>query len=175
MVFFDASVLFKAAVTRFLLGAAQAGDYRAVWSADVVDEARRSLVAAGRVHALVAFEQNLQLVRDPLVLAGSKAVEASLSKTHPKDRHVLSAAAAAEATRLVTDNVRHFDGYEARQMGIDVVTPDDLATAIARRNPAALLRHVQRTPSERLARYIEVLDRELPTAIAIVRTLVGDR
>ena len=41
-VFFDASVLFKAAVTRFLFGAAQAGDYRAVWSEAVVEEARRT-------------------------------------------------------------------------------------------------------------------------------------
>lgn len=41
-VFFDASVLFKAAVTRFVLGAALGGEYRPVWSEAVVDEARRT-------------------------------------------------------------------------------------------------------------------------------------
>ena len=46
VVFFDASVLFKAAVTRFLLGAAQSGEFRAIWSDLVVEEARRSLLAA---------------------------------------------------------------------------------------------------------------------------------
>jgi PIN domain len=102
IVFFDASVLFEAAVSRFLLGAAQAGEYRAVWSARATDEARRSLQAAGRVHALTAFEQNLQLVRDPEVPPGDDDIEATLSRTHLKDRHVLASAAGAHANVLVT-------------------------------------------------------------------------
>lgn len=94
-VFFDASVLFKSAVTRFLLGAAQAGDYRAVWSQAVVDEARRSLLEKDRPGALAAFEQNLNLVRDPLVPPASVELEATLTRTHAKDRHVLAAASGA--------------------------------------------------------------------------------
>lgn len=65
-VFFDASVLFKAAVTRFVLGAALSGEYRPAWSEAVIDEARRNLLAAGRLSALAALEQNLIWIRDPI-------------------------------------------------------------------------------------------------------------
>lgn len=144
VVFFDASVLFKAAVTRFILGAAQAGEFRAKWSPGVVREARDSLLAAGRVHALVALEQNLTLVRDAKVPEGDAELATSLVHTDPGDRHVLVAAAAADATTLLTDNVRHFDRAEAERLGIKIATPDELATAIARRNPYAMVRHVER-------------------------------
>jgi hypothetical protein len=167
VVFFDASVLFKAAVTRFLLGAAQSGEFRAIWSDRVVDEARRSLQAAGRPHAASALEQNLGLVRDPVV-ASSAAFEVTLELTDLGDRHVLAAAANGGAGVLVTSNVRHFHPTEAARLGVAVQSPDELATSIATRNPSALTRHVQRTPSARLARYVEILSRELPETMEIL-------
>ena len=121
VVFFDASVLFKAAVTRFLLGAAQSGEFRAIWSELVVSEARRNLLVADRPHAAVALEQNIGLVRDPVV-APSDAIAATLGLTDVGDRHVLAAAANGEASVLVTSNVRHFDPSEAASLGI--VRPD---------------------------------------------------
>ncbi len=167
VVFFDASVLFKAAVTRFLLGAAQSGEFRAIWSDLVVEEARRSLLASHRPHAAAALDQNLGLVRDPLV-ARSEAIEATLKLTDIGDRHVLAAAANGDAGVLVTSNVRHFDPAEAARVGIAVLTPDELAMSIATRNPSALTRHVQRTPPERLARYVELLSSEMPETMKIL-------
>ena len=167
VVFFDASVLFKAAVTRFLLGAAQSGEFRAVWSDLVVEEARRSLLAAHRPHAAAALEQNLGLVRDPLV-APSEAIAATLKLTDVGDRHVLAAAANGDAGVLVTSNVRHFDPGEAAALGIAIQSPDELAASIAVGSPHALTRHVQRTPAERLARYVELLSRELPETMKIL-------
>jgi len=152
VVFFDASVLFKAAVTRFLLGAAQSGEFRAIWSELVVTEARRNLLAADRPHAAAALEQNIGLVRDPVV-APSDAVAATLELTDVGDRHVLAAAANGEANVLVTSNVRHFDPAEAASLGVAVLTPDALATSIAIRNPSALTHHAQTTPPDRLVRY----------------------
>jgi hypothetical protein len=171
VVFFDASVLFKAAVTRFLLGAAQSGEFRAIWSELVVEEARRSLLAAHRPHAAAALEQNLGLVRDPIV-GPSDEVEASLGLTDAGDRHVLAAAANGGATALVTSNVRHFDPAEAAGLGITVLTPDELAMSIATRNLSALTRHVQRTPPDRLARYVEILSRELPETMEILAPIL---
>ncbi len=55
--FFDASVLFKAAVTRFLLGAERVGEFRVAWSDEVIEEARRNLIEAGRPRALLALEE----------------------------------------------------------------------------------------------------------------------
>jgi hypothetical protein len=53
-----------------------------------------------------------------------------------------------------------------------MATPDEFAKSIAERNAHALMRHVQRTPPERLARYLEVLSQELPTAINMLRPLL---
>jgi hypothetical protein len=172
VVFFDASVLFKAAVTRFLLGAAQSGEFRAIWSELVLEEARRSLLAAHRPHAAGALEQNIGLVRDPVV-APSDAIAATLGLTDVGNRHVLAAAANGEASVLVTSNVRHFDPSEAALLGIIIRTPDELAASIAVRNPHALTRHVQRTPPERLSRYVELLSRELPETMRILAPHLG--
>jgi hypothetical protein len=70
------------------------------------------------------------------------------------------------------DNVKHFDRDEATGLGIRLATPDEFAKSIAERNAHALVRHVQRTPPERLARYLEVLSQELPTAINVLRPLL---
>jgi hypothetical protein len=172
IVFFDASVLFKAAVTRFLLGAAQAGDYRAVWSQSVVDETRRNLLEKNRPGALMAFEQNLNLVRDPVVPPASVELQATLKRTHTHDRHVL--AAAVGATILVTDNPKDFDVDEARGLGITVVTSDEFATSIARRNPHALIRQMQRMPADRFERYVRILSDELPEAMTIIVPVLLD-
>ncbi len=169
-VFFDASVLFKSAVTRFLLGAAQAGDYRAVWSQAVVDEARRSLLEKDRPGALAALEQNINLVRDPLVPPALVELEAMLTRTHTKDRHVL--AAASGATILVTDNPKDFDVNEARRLGITVLTSDQFATSIALRNPHALIRAVQRVPTDRFEQYVHILSDELPEAMRIIAPML---
>ena len=170
--FFDASVLFKSAVTRFLFGAAQAGDYRAVWSQAVVDEARRSLLEKNRPGALAALEQNINLIRDPLVPPASVELEATLARTHMKDRHVL--AAASGATILVTDNPKDFDVDEARRLGITVLTSDEFATSIALRNPHALIRAVQRVPAERFERYLHILSDQLPETMRIIAPMLLD-
>ena len=136
-----------------------------VWS--FVEEARRSFLAAHRPHAAAALEQNLGLVRDPVV-GPSDAVEASLVLTDVGDRHVLAAAANGGPGLLVTSNVRHFDPAEATSLGIVIRTPDELAASIAARNPHALTRHVQRTPPERLSRYVELLSRELPETMRML-------
>ncbi len=101
-IFLDASVLFKAAVTRFLLGAERVGEFRVAWSPAVVDEARRNLVALGREAALVAFEENLVWPREVELVQADPNVQTSLQRTDAKDRHVLAAAAAAAAEILVT-------------------------------------------------------------------------
>jgi hypothetical protein len=172
IVFSDASVLFKSAVTRFLLGAAQTGDYRAVWSQAVVDEARRSLLEKNRLGALAALEQNINLIRDPLVPQASVELEAMLARIHTKDRHVL--AAASGATILVTDNPKDFDVDEARRLGITVLTSDEFATSIALRNPHALIRAVQRVPADRFERYMHILSDELPEAMHVIAPMLLD-
>lgn len=86
----------------------------------------------------------------------------------------MAAAADAAASVLVTDNIKHFDPNDAASVGIELLTPDDFASKIAQRNPAALIRHVQRTPPERLARYLKLLSVELPATIGIIGPLLDE-
>lgn len=172
--FFDASVLFKAAVTRFLLGAERVGEFRVAWSDEVIEEARRNLIEAGRPRALLALEENLAWPREPMVTGPDSNVQSSLTVTDEKDRHVLAAAAAAHATVLVTANVKDFDVPEASALGIRIVTPDEFAVEIAQRNVDALVRHVERVPAERLERYLQILELELPLAVALIEPLLRD-
>jgi hypothetical protein len=102
----DADVLFQAAPTWPLLGAAQSGLYRARWSGRLLSEARTSLTAKGRLGALRAFEGNIGLVRGPLV-GSFERLEGEFMATDPGDRHVAAAAAAAGARYLITGNLAH--------------------------------------------------------------------
>lgn len=174
VVFFDASVLFKAAVTRFLLGAERVGEFRVAWSPAVVEEARRNLVAADRPGALAAFEQNLAWPREPLSVVSRARVESQLRRTDPKDRHVLAAAAAAGAGALLTANAKDFDIAEAAALGTRIVTPDEFAVELAARNPVALIRYVERVPPERFNRYRRLLAAEMPTAMELLSPMFDE-
>ena len=101
-------------------------------------------------------------------------VQSLLTVTDEKDRHVLAAASAARATVLVTANVRDFDVPEASALGIRIVTPDEFAVEIAHRNVDALVRYVERVPAERLERYVQILEPELPLAVALIEPLLRD-
>jgi predicted nucleic acid-binding protein len=174
IVFLDASVLFKAAVTRFLLGAERVGEFRVAWSPAVVDEARRNLVALGREAALVAFEENLVWPREVELVQADVGVQTSLQRTDAKDRHVLAAAVAAAAEILVTSNARDFDVTEAAALGVRIATPDEFLAEVAERNPHALVRYIERVPPDRFERYVRRLESELPTAMAVLAPLFDE-
>jgi hypothetical protein len=55
-----------------------------------------------------------------------------------------------------------------------VGTPDSFATSLAERSPNALLRHVERTPPERIARYLALLQAEIPDTLAIIVPLLDE-
>ncbi|MGD9793716.1 MAG: PIN domain-containing protein [Acidimicrobiia bacterium] len=174
LVMFDANVLFQAAVTRFLLGAAQSGTCRVVWTEEIAEETCRNLMAAGRPGALIAFEQNGRLVFDPVVPASSRSWAGRLLRTDPKDRHVLAAAGRNKVQVLVTDNVRDFDREEVRELDIVIATSREFAAHIAERFPLALVRHIERVPPERFSRYVALLERQLPEAMALLASYLRD-
>ena len=63
---------------------------------------------------------------------------------------------------------------EAAGLGIRIATPDEFAVEVAHRNVDALVRHVERVPAARLERYLRILERELPLAVALVEPLLRD-
>jgi uncharacterized protein YceH (UPF0502 family) len=70
----------------------------------------------------------------------------------------------------MTANPKDFDVVEAAALGVAIATPDEFAVDLAMRNAAALVRHIERVPPDRFERYVELLRRELPRAMAMLAT-----
>lgn len=62
-------------------------------------------------------------------------------RNDPKDRHVVAAAVAAEATVIVTSNIRDFGNLPD---GIVAMTPDEFLTEVFARNQAKVLKALAR-------------------------------
>lgn len=172
MAVLDADVLYRSAVTKFLLGAGLSGAFRARWSEAIVEEARRNLADHGRRRSLAGFDDRLALARDPLV-TGFEHHEAALERTHVKDRHVLAVAIACGATHLVTGNVRDFSVEEASRHAITIVTPDEFGCLLASRVPNALVREIDRADPHRFHAYWARLSQELPRTTDMLEEAFG--
>jgi hypothetical protein len=66
---------------------------------------------------------------------------------HPKDRHVLAAAAAGRADMLVTENLKDFPPASAAHLGITVTGQDDFLLGLLELHPDAVLDALRRQSS----------------------------
>lgn len=119
----DANVLFPFTVRDTLLRAAALGMYQVHWSAQILDEATRNLIATGRMtdeqaaHLMAAMRHAF-----PEALVRGHEDLISSMPNDEKDRHVVAAAIKVGAQVVVTSNLKDFhplpDGLEAQ-------SPDD--------------------------------------------------
>ncbi len=118
--FLDANVLFSAAY-RVGAGLMRLWDLpgtELVTSAYAAEEARRNLTSADQLNRLAEILARTQIVPES---GAPMPVGVRLSE---KDHPILKAAIAAEATHLVTGDVKDFGPYFGRRIGrILVVTP----------------------------------------------------
>jgi predicted nucleic acid-binding protein len=123
--FLDTCSLFGAYLCDTLLRLADAGAYRPLWSAGVLDELQRNLVRRGL--AQDAVDRRISEMRrsfpDAEVHGYESLVEAMTCDA--KDRHVLAAAVRSDAEVLVTFNVTDFPEASVKPYDIEVVSPDD--------------------------------------------------
>lgn len=120
-----------------LLRAAAAGCFRAYWSPRILDEMTRNLVSdygmdPARADALRAV---MEEAFPEASAEGWEEIEPEM-RNHPKDRHVVAAAVAAEATVIVTSNIRDFGNLPS---GITALTPDEFLMEIFAKAPTELL------------------------------------
>lgn len=135
-----------------LLRLALAGLYRPHWSETILVEVRRHLPDFGvpdekadRVLALMG--QHFAGAMVP-VWPEERLIELT---NHPGDRHVLAVAIEAEASVIVTDNIRHFGASALARHGVRAMTPDDFLLSLLHRRRDAVL-EVLRGMSRRLSR-----------------------
>lgn len=121
----DANVLFPMRLCDTLLTIADAGLFAPRWTAQILDEMERNLIAQGRTTAERALRRRriMEAAFPDAMIAGYEPLVATMPND-PDDRHVLAAAVHAGARVIVTQNVRHFAADALAPYGVTVYTAD---------------------------------------------------
>lgn len=122
-IFFDTNALFGAKLCDLTLQLAEEGAFRPLWSDQVLEELTRNLTARYGSATSSRVERMRQAFPDAAVTGYESLIPAMTCDE--KDRHVLAAAARADAEVLVTFNVRDFPETSTQPFGIVVRTPDE--------------------------------------------------
>ncbi|MFN3866897.1 MAG: putative toxin-antitoxin system toxin component, PIN family [Demequina sp.] len=122
----DACVLIPYPLFDVLLRAADAGLYRPVWSADILDEVERNIVAKLGVEPERASRRigHMKAAFPDASVDGYGQLIPAMTN-HQKDRHVLAAAVRANASLIVTANMKDFPDAALSPFSITATTPDD--------------------------------------------------
>jgi predicted nucleic acid-binding protein len=145
----DADVLYPLPLRDTLLSAAHEGCFQPVWSAEILDETIRNLLADHRIEpgGASALRQNLDKHFEDAMTRVYRPLIAKMSN-HPKDRHVAACAVAGHASLIVTSNVRDF---AVLPEGITAMAPDDFLLRLMAQTPDLLNRALE-AQSARLKR-----------------------
>lgn len=175
----DACVLHPIAVADTLLWVADAEVFQPLWSEEILDELRRSVLARlpdanidGRIADMV------EAFPDALVV-GHEALAAGLTND-PRDRHVLAAAIAGEAGVIVTTNLRHFPPAACDPHGVQAQHPDEFLTKALTLDAEPVVRalgrqaRAKKNPPISLAALLERLATPLPTFAALASKVVRE-
>ena len=172
----DANVLFPMALRDTLLRLAEEGCYRAHWSAEILEEARRNLIKQDRMSAARAdrlIEVMNRAFPDAMVEDYANLIETM--PCHPKDRHVAAAAVRVEAGTIVTSNIRDFAKLPA---GLTASSPDQFLCGLLATEPAGVRLALQRQaaalnkPPMSVDDILDRLDPVAPTFVARARQVI---
>lgn len=177
----DACGLYPVARRDTLLSVAQAGAFRPLWSAAILNEVRCAIVRSVAAVDLARLDRMLAdmqaafpdaMVVVPARLTGEMTNQAS-------DRHVLAAFVAGRADVIVTWNLRHFPRRACEPFGIRAQDPDDFLARLCRDAPEAVteaLRTQSRcytAPPMTLDQILERHALRLPRFVTAVRSIVA--
>ncbi len=124
-VILDACVLVPHPLFDTLLRFADAGLYRPLWSHQILEEVRRTLVETLDIDKAKAQRRvdQMQAVFPDATVTGYEHLIAKMTN-EPKDRHVLAAAVRAGASMIVTANVKDFPQASAQLYDVEISHPD---------------------------------------------------
>lgn len=137
----DACVLYPTVLREILLGAAAAGLYAPVWSAVILEEWARAAARRQGPGAEAQARAEIAAARAAFPEA-EVAVRPDAARAYglpdPYDGHVLAAAEAGGAPRIVTLNLADFPPRALRPRGIRAEHPDPFLLALHATDPAAV-------------------------------------
>jgi len=131
VVVLDANVLYPFRVRDVLLSFAEAGLYRARWSAQILDEWKKKLIQnKPHLEASVLSQEEAIIEAFPeALISGFEPIIPSLNLPDQNDCHVLAAAIVSGAQHIVTENLRDFPADVLGRYGIEAVTADDFLSS----------------------------------------------
>lgn len=141
----DANVLYSRVLRDYLLYAADEEIIVIAWSRRILEEVTEHLAAnvpgfAAESGALLTTAMNRTFPYAEIEPTEDDNNRLSgIVLPDEDDRHVLTAAIAAEATVLCTANIKDFPGPVVASLGLNVMTPDALLSALITEHPAQML------------------------------------
>jgi len=141
VVVYDASVLYPAPLRSLLMYLALTGEFHAKWSEAIHDEWTRSLARdrpdiasekIAKVRRLMKFHIPDGNVSD------FESLIPTLTLPDPDDRHVLAAAIHAQASVIVTVNLRDFPATVLAGYGIEALHPDEFVIQLINQSPESV-------------------------------------
>ncbi len=125
----DTCAIFGTLTRDLLLGAAEAGLFRPMWSDEILTELVTHLAGKQGLS-----EQQLQHLTgcmneafpDAVVNAPADLIASiSVQLKDPDDAHVIASALVGKADAVVTRNLEHFSGDLMENLGLEAIHPDD--------------------------------------------------
>ncbi len=136
IVVLDTCVLYPGSLRDTLLTAVENELFVPRWTEMILEEFTRNLIqngegTASQVQRLLAAMQ--MAFPDALILEDYRALIDSMTN-HPKDRHVLAATVASDATGIVTFNIRDFPPSSLAPWEITIQTPNEFLLSLLERD-----------------------------------------
>lgn len=120
----DTCVLFKPLVCDTLLCIAEEELFQPLWSEDILDELRRSLLRYGVAKSGVDHRIGQMVEHFPGAMVTGHHSLINAMTNHSKDRHVLAAAVRGRADLIVTQNISDFPMGAVAPYDVEVTTQD---------------------------------------------------
>jgi hypothetical protein len=131
----DANVIYPAFLRDVLLRLAASGLYQPHWTARIHDEWIRNVIRDRPDLSPAAF-MRIRAAMDAhfpgALVTGYEQLETRFGNVDAGDRHVAAAALMADATRIITLNLKHFPARALRVHGILPVHPDEFVVQLLR-------------------------------------------
>jgi len=146
----DACVLYPVGVRDLLLSVAEREVYVPHWTAEILDEMERNVVAEGRATAerMAAMRHQMNIAFPFAQVEDYQALTAAMTND-PKDRHVLAAAVRARIGLIVTENVSDFPSSSCEPYDIEVQTVDEFLSNALDQDPPAVIGAVHTMAAKR--------------------------
>lgn len=179
---YDACVLYPAPLRDLLLRLAVRGLFRAHWSAQILEESFRNILANRPDLSIKALERTRRLMNEAVpsaMVTGHEKLAGSVVLPDPDDRHVVAAAIRAGAQVVVTFNLDDFPSDALAEFEVVPQHPDDFVLNLIDLAPGVVCDVVReqaaslKSPARTVADLLDTLTRQgLLQSVARLRELL---